>query len=225
MPVGIIGVTPGPVMASAEIWRATITGKGGHAAHPENAVDPIVTAALMVTALQTVVSRNVGAQQTAVITTGLLRSGDTFNVIPDTAELSGTIRTFNPQVRETVLRRFEEVLIGTTQMMGAKIAFELDALTPAVVNDAKITKLVQQVVTDSMGTEALNVEMRTMGSEDAAFFLQEVPGCYFFVGSRPEENPATHHNPHFDIDERAMLKGTAVMVASLQRLMPGSEVA
>jgi amidohydrolase len=219
-PAGVVAATPGPVMAAAEAWEAIFTGDGGHAAHPEQTVDPLMTAALAVTALQTVVSRNVGALETAVVTVGMFRSGDAFNVIPDQAELQGTIRTYDPQVRETVLQRVENVLNGTAQMMGATVKLDLKPLTPAVVNDTAITDVVQNAVRDVLGPEALDVGMRTMGSEDAAYFLQEVPGCYIFIGSRPEKDAVPHHNPAFNIDERALHVGTVTVVETLRRLMP-----
>jgi amidohydrolase len=219
-PAGVVAATPGPVMAAAEAWEAIFTGKGGHAAHPEQTVDPLVTAALAVTALQTVVSRNVSALETAVVTVGIFQSGDAFNVIPDQALLKGTIRTYDAQVRETVLQRMEDVLNGTARMMGATVDLDLKPLSPAVVNDEAITNVVQGAVRDVLGAEALDVGMRTMGSEDASFFLQAVPGCYIFIGSRPEKNPAPHHNPAFDIDERALRVGTVTVVESLRRLMP-----
>jgi amidohydrolase len=222
-PVGTLAAVPGPVMASAEAWFATITGKGGHAATPERTIDPVTVGALTVNALQTVVSRNVGARDTAVVSVGMLRSGDTFNVIPDTAELQGTIRTYDPDVRETVLRRVREIIEGTAAMMGAQAELELKALTPALVNDEEVTALVQDVIRELWGEDALNTTERTMGSEDAAFFLREVPGCYIFVGSGfADREPPPHHNPRFDIDERALVNGTAVLVASLRRLMPVS---
>jgi amidohydrolase len=224
-PVGTLAAVPGPVMASAEAWFATITGKGGHAATPERTIDPVTVGALTVNALQTVVSRNVGARDTAVVSVGMLRSGDTFNVIPDTAELQGTIRTYDPDVRETVLRRVREIIEGTAAMMGAQAELELKALTPALVNDEEVTALVQDVIRELWGEDALNTTERTMGSEDAAFFLREVPGCYIFVGSGfADREPPPHHNPRFDIDERALVNGTAVLVASLRRLMPISSL-
>ncbi len=224
MPVGVIGAVPGPVMAAAERWQAELRGKGGHAAHPEDTVDPLVAAAHVVTALQTVVSRNVGAQETAVVTVGMLRSGDTFNVIPDSAQLRGTIRTYDPEVRETVVTRVREIITGIAQTMGCEAAIQLEALTPAVDNDAEVTRLVQEVVTDLWGADALDTEERTMGSEDAAFFMEEIPGCYLFIGSGPEGGVgAPHHNPHFDIEEQALVNGVAVVVEALCRLMPADE--
>ncbi|MGC9399635.1 MAG: M20 metallopeptidase family protein [Anaerolineae bacterium] len=223
--VGSVAVAPGPVMAAAEAWEAKIQGKGGHAAVPEEAVDPIVTAALTITALQTIVSRNVGAEDAAVVTVGKLRAGDTFNVIPDVAQLEGTVRTFEPEVRETVLRRLREIVEGTAETMGAEATLRLHALTPAVVNDEAVTAVVQDAVRTLLGEEGLDVELRTMGSEDAAFFLQEVPGCYFFVGatSPDAESHIPHHNPYFDIDEAVLPIGVAVLVEALRRLLPVEE--
>jgi len=219
-PYGTVGATPGPVMAGAETWEATISGRGGHAAHPEKTVDPLLTAALTVVNLQTIVSRNTGAQQTAVVTAGALQSGEAFNVIPDQAILRGTVRTYDKDVRATVLKRLEEVITGTAHMMGAQAQVEVNMLTPALVNDARMTALVQEVVVDLLGSGALVADERTMGSEDAAYFLQAVPGCYIFVGSGfvgQAERP--HHNPHFDFDERAMVNGVAVTIEALRRLM------
>ncbi len=220
-PVGAVDATPGPVMAAAETWEVTITGKGGHAAQPAETVDPVVTAAMMVTALQTIVSRNVAAADAAVLTVGALHAGDAFNVIPDQAHLRGTVRTYKPEVRETVLRRLREIVMGTAAMMGATAEIALHPLTPALVNDAAITRLVQESIVAVLGDAALHTDLRVMGSEDFAFFLQRVPGCFFFVGSgRPAGPLIPHHNPRFDIDERALAIGAAVMWDALRRLMP-----
>lgn len=221
MPFGKIAATIGPVMAAAEAWKATIWGKGGHGAVPEKTVDPIITAALTITALQTIISRNVGGLETAVVSVGAIHSGEAFNVIPDTAEMRGTVRTFTPEVRKRVLERLREIVETTATMMGARADLELMALTPALVNDAEVTTLVQGVIKDLLGAEALAADVRTMGSEDAAFFFQDVPGCYIFVGSGPEDYAdRPHHSPHFDIDERAMLHGVAIVVEALRRMMP-----
>lgn len=223
LPANVVAVTPGPVMSAAERWQAVITGKGGHAAHPEQTIDPLVATAYIVTALQSVVARNVGAQQTAVVTVGTFHSGDAFNVIPHQAELSGTIRTFEAPVRETVLRRVREVVAGTAQAMGAQSELTMESISPAVVNDPAITATVQAAARAVLGEAGLHVGLRTMGSEDAAFFLREIPGCYFFVGGRPEDrDPAPHHNPYFDINERALPVGVAVTVEALRRLLPAA---
>ena len=222
---GSVAATPGPVMAAAEAWEATIRGKGGHAAVPEDTVDPIVTAALTINALQTIVSRSVGAKETAVVTVGQLTAGDTFNVIPDVARMKGTIRTFDPDVRKVALRRLHEIIEGTAELMGAEAEVILHPVAPAVINDEAVTAVVQDAVRTVLGEEGLDVGMRTMGSEDAAFFLREIPGCFFFVGSTPvdAEEHIPHHNPKFDIDESVLPIGVSVMLTSLRRLMPVEE--
>jgi amidohydrolase len=221
LPLGTIAATNGPVMAAAESWHATIIGKGGHAAQPHKTIDPVVIAAMTVNNLQTIVSRNVGGRETVVVTVGSLNAGDAFNVIPPTAELKGTIRTYAPHVRETVIKRLTEIVHGTASMMGAEAKLEWMPNTPAVINDKKITGLVQTAVQDLFGVDALETEERTMSGEDAAFFLQEVPGSYLFIGSAPiGAKGIAHHNPHFDIEEQALVNGVAVVVESLQRLMP-----
>ena len=220
LPFGAVAASPGPVMAAAEAWKAVIKGKGGHGAMPEKTMDPIVTAALTISNLQTIVSRNVSALDTAVISVGSVRGGDAFNVIPEFVELRGTVRTYKPEVRDRVLRRLEAVIHGTVQMMGGAAKIELLPMTPALTNDPSVTALVRDVVVDLLGQDALE-EVRTMGSEDAAFFLQEIPGCYLFVASGPDDyEDRPHHSATFDIDERAMTNGVAVMVEAFRRLMP-----
>lgn len=225
LPYGTVAATPGPVMAAAEAWQATITGKGGHGAMPEDTIDPIVVAASTVMNLQTIVSRNVGALETAVVSVGAIQSGDAFNVIPKTAVLKGTVRTYTPEARTTTLRRLREIIEGTAQMMGAEAELTLMPLTPALVNDEQVTRLVQAVIRDLLGDQGLTTGERTMGSEDAAFFLDEVPGCFIFVASGPEDyQDRPHHNPRFNITEHAMVNGVAVVVEALCRLMPVQEV-
>ena len=224
MPFGKISAASGPVMAAAEAFKVTIKGKGGHGAIPETTVDAVITATLTVLNLQTIISRNVGALETAVLTVGSIQSGDAFNVIPETAELRGTIRTYDTEVRARILDRLRTIVHSTAEMMGATANLEMMPVTPALVNDPSVTALVQDVARDLFGSEALDVTNRTMGSEDASFFLQEVPGCYVFVASGPEDyERRPHHSPHFDIDERALINGVGLMVETLHRLMPVRE--
>jgi amidohydrolase len=212
-PVGTVDVTPGPVMAAAEKLDCTIYGKGGHGAVPQLAVDPIVAAAQVVTGLQTVVSRNVGPMDTAVVTVGGIHGGDAFNIIPPQVELTGTIRTFQPSTRETVIKRTRELVEGVAAACGASSELVVKSLTPPVINDPEITAIVQQAAEIIVGKDAVHEGERTMGSEDAAFFMEQVPGCYFFIGAANEEKGlgAPHHNPHFDFDEEALVIGLAVM--------------
>jgi amidohydrolase len=213
-PVGTIDVTPGAVMAAAEKWACTVRGKGGHGALPNRTVDPIVTTAQIVIALQTVVSRNVSPLETAVVSVGAVHGGSVFNTIPARVELSGTIRTYNPQVREVVLQRVREVVEGTAAACGAEAELEIVPLTPTLVNDAGIAEVVRAAAEAVVGPENVVSGERTMGSEDAAFFMQEVPGFYFFLGSANAERglDAPHHNPRFDFDEDALPLGVATIM-------------
>jgi len=212
-PVGTVDVTPGPVMAAAEKWDCTIRGQGGHGALPHQAVDPIVAAAQVVTALQTVVSRNVSPLDTAVVTVGSIHGGDAFNVIPPQVEMTGTIRTYEPATRDVVLRRVREVIEGVAAACGASAELEVTPLTPAVINDPEVTEMVRRAAEAVVGAEMVSSGERTMGSEDAAFFMQEVPGCYFFLGAANQEKGLTapHHNPRFDFDEEALALGLAIL--------------
>jgi amidohydrolase len=216
-PVGTVDVTPGAVMAAAEKWTCTVRGKGGHGALPHQTVDPVVTTAQIVTALQTVVSRNVSPLETAVVTVGTVHGGDAFNVIPAQVDLSGTIRTYSPQVKETVVRRMREVIECVAAACGATAELEILPLTPALINDAHVAEVARAAAEAVVGSENVSSGERTMGSEDAAFFMQDVPGCYFFLGSANAERglSAPHHNPRFDIDEEALPLGVAVLMHAL----------
>lgn len=212
-PVGSVDVTPGPVMAAAEKWTCILRGRGGHGALPHQTVDPIVTAAHAVVALQTIVSRNVSPLETAVVTVGAIRGGDAFNVIPAQVELLGTIRTYEPGARDTAIRRLRDILQGVATTFGASAEVDITPLTPAVINDYQVTSVVRRAAEAILGPERVTSGERTMGSEDAAFFMRQVPGCYFFVGAA---NPARglaapHHNPRFDFDEEAMVIGLAIL--------------
>ena len=219
--VGTVHVTPGPVMAAAERWTCSIRGHGGHGAIPHQAVDPVVAASHVVTGLQTVVSRNVSPLETAVVTVGSFHAGDAFNVIPEQVDLSGTIRTYDAQVRETVLRRVRDIVETVATAYEASAELEIETLTPAVVNDPDVAQVVREVAEAIVGPEAVTSGERTMGSEDAAYFTREVPGCYFFLGSaNPERGlDAPHHNPRFDFDEDALPLGVAVLMEAITRIL------
>ena len=216
-PVGTVGVSPGATMAAAETWTCTVRGKGGHGALPHQTVDPIVATAQIVVALQSVVSRNVSPQETAVVTVGTVHGGDASNIFPARVNLSGTIRTYSPQVREMVLRRVREVIEGVAAACGAEADLDIGSLTPAVTNDAGVAEVVHGAAQAVVGPENVSSDVQTMGSEDAAFFMQQVPGCYFFLGSANAERglDAPHHNPRFDFDENALPLGVAVMMQTL----------
>lgn len=215
-PLGWIGVTPGPVMAAAETFKIVVTGKGGHGAAPHLAVDPVLAASQIVVALQSIVSRNVPPLETAVVTVAAIHGGQAFNVIPPMVEMKGTIRSFNPEVRARVLERFEQIVQGTAQAFGCQAQIENSFLTPAVVNDPQITSRVQSLVGKVLPEATLDTNERTMGSEDMAYILQGVPGCFIFIGSANAEKhlDAPHHHPRFDFDERALPRAAALIAAA-----------
>jgi amidohydrolase len=226
-PVGTVSITPGAVMAAADKWICTISGRGGHGALPHQAVDPIVAASYIVTALQTVVSRNVSPLETSVVTVGSFQGGDAFNVIPDGVDLSGTIRTYDSDVRENVLRRMREIVENVAIACGASANLEIHHLTPTVVNDSGVVEVVLRAAKAVVGPQNVASGERTMWSEDAAYFTQEIPGCYFFTGSANSERglDAPHHNPLFDFDEDALPVGAAVMTQAIAHYLEAPEAA
>lgn len=216
MPLGTIAATPGGVMAAADKWTCTIRGVGGHGAMPDLSVDPTVAAAQIITALQTIVSRNVSPLDTAVVSVGMMKAGEAFNVIPPRVELAGTIRTFEPAVREMVLRRLREVVEGVARAYGATAEIDITPATPPVWNDAAVTEVVRAAAAAVVGAENVT-DLRTMGSEDAAFFMQDLPGCFCFLGAANAERgiDAPHHNPAFDVDEDVLPLGVATLMHAL----------
>ncbi len=220
-PLGWLGATIGPEMAAAEIFHVRITGKGGHGAIPNLAIDPVVASAQVITALQNIVSRNVSPLQTAVVSVTTVHGGEAFNVIPPAVDLTGTIRTFEPEVREKVLGRFKEIVTSISAGMGCQAEIELTPLTPAVINDPGVTRSVLASAAKILPGDHCETGFRTMGSEDMAFFLQRVPGCFIFVGSANKEKKldAPHHHPRFDIDEEVLPKAVALMVGAAVDLL------
>lgn len=214
-PVGWVGVTNGPLMAGGDIFAVRIEGKGGHGALPHEAIDPVAASAQIISALQTIVSRNVSPLDTAVVSVCSLHAGEAFNVIPQTAEFTGTLRTFDPGVRRKVVERFEKMITGMTDALGCTASVKVDRLTPAVINDAGITEIVRGAVQTLPGLH-LDSGFRTMVSEDMAYVMEKVPGCYIMIGSANAEKGLTygHHHPKFDFDEAALPNAVAVMTAA-----------
>ncbi len=221
-PIGWFGVSDGPSMAGAEIFKIKVIGKGGHGAAPHLAVDPILAAAQVVNALQGIVARNVSPLETAVVSVCTIHGGEAFNVIPPAVEMTGTIRTFEPVVRSKVLERFEQTVRAVTEGLGCRAEVEVKRLTPAVINDNGIARRVQETARALFPQETLDTRNYiTMGSEDMAYILEKVPGCFIFIGSA---NPAkgldaAHHHPKFNIDEAALPRGAALLAASAAALL------
>ncbi len=220
-PAGKVDVSAGPVMAAAGRWTCIVRGRGGHGAMPQQTVDPIVAAAQIVSSLQTIVSRNVGPLETAVVTVGTIHGGDAFNVIPNEVKLSGTIRTYDLSVREIVVRRMGVLTDQIARAYGATAEFAVDGLTPAVVNDPEVADVVREAAAAVLGAENVLTGEKVTVSEDAAFFMQDVPGCDFFLGSANASRglDAPHHNPRFDVDEEVLSVGAGVMLQAVAQYL------
>ncbi|MBD2304641.1 amidohydrolase [Chroococcidiopsis sp. FACHB-1243] len=220
LPLGTVGVRSGALMAAVELFDLKIKGKGGHGAMPHQTVDAILVASQVVNALQTIVARNVDPIDSAVVTVGEFHAGSAHNVIADSAHLSGTIRYFNPKYDGYFGQRFEQIVAGVCQSQGATYELDYWQLYPPVINNSEIANLVrsqaEKVVETPLG---IVPECQTMGGEDMSFFLQEVPGCYFFLGaanlSRNLAYP--HHHPRFDFDETALGMGVEIFVRCVEK--------
>jgi amidohydrolase len=223
MPVGTVGVTRGPSMAAADDWSCRVTGYGGHGAIPEKARDPIVTAAQIVGALQTIVSRSVSPLDAAVISVTAIHGGEAFNVIPDSVDLRGTARTYTEAVKELVHRRMEEVCTGVAAALGCQAEVDIQSIIPAVVNDPAVADRVAEVAARTVGEEGVRMDVRSTVSEDVGLLMADIPGCFFFVGSanaaRGLDYP--HHNPRFDIDEDALPIGAAILADAVASYVLG----
>jgi len=206
--MGRVGVRSGAVFASADKLIFTVRGKGGHAAMPETTVDPIVIASYIVTALQTLISRETSPFAPAVITIGKIQAGTAFNIIPETAEMHGTMRAFAKDHRAKLLRRISELASGIASAMGGACEVQLIDGCPPCVNDVGMTELVRKAAVATVGEGEVDSgeEVMTAGSDDMACFLEAVPGCYFVVGANNPEKGAKypHHHPRFNIDEDSM---------------------
>jgi amidohydrolase len=225
LPVGQVGVRTGPLMAALNTFRITIEGTGGHAAIPQQTIDPIVTAAQVVTNLQHVVARNVDPLASAVISVTQINGGTTTNVIPGVVELSGTVRTFDPKLRTQIPVLMERVIAGVTAAHGATYKWTFEPGYAAVHNDAAANDLVRRAVTRALGADVLVEATPTMGAEDFSAYQQTKPGAFFFIGARNEDRGIVHphHHERFDLDERALDHGTRIFVAAaLEHLGSGN---
>ena len=221
-PVGWIHVAKGPVMAGAELFIVKLTGKGGHGAAPETTVDPVVCAAHITTALQTIVSRNVPPLKPAVISVTSIHTGTAFNIIPQTAELNGTIRTFDPEIRTLVLERFKQVVTGIATSMGCESEITIKQVTAPVINNEAVAATVHAAAQSVFpNTKIDDNSYLTMGAEDMGYMLEKADGCYFFIGSANDEKHLNynHHHPKFDFDEQALINGVALMATAAANLL------
>lgn len=213
VPVGQVAVKPGPIFASVDELRITVRGRGGHGAIPHDAIDPVLVAAHLITALQALVSRETSPQEPTVLTIGAIHGGTAFNIIPEQVELLGTLRTFEPRVRAYLLERVAALARDLAAAFRATATLRSRPSCPAVVNDPAMTELVRQAAARELGEGAVVDTRGTLGGDDMADYLALRPGCYFFVGARNEARglDRSHHNPGFDFDEAALAIGARVL--------------
>ena len=209
---GEVGIKDGPVMASADLFDIEVSGKGGHGATPQGTVDAIVVASNLVTMLQTIVSRNTNPLESTVLSIGKIKGGHNFNIISDKVHMSGTTRAYTEENRTMIKQRMKEVIEGVSKSFGADIKLNYKDGYPPTVNHSSQVEKVLEAASSVVASGAKNPYL-SMGGEDFSYYLQNKPGCFFFVGSAPNENEilsTPHHCSHFNIDERALLIGASV---------------
>ena len=209
---GEVGIKDGPVMASADLFDIEVSGKGGHGATPQGTVDAIVVASNLVTMLQTIVSRNTNPLESTVLSIGKIKGGHNFNIISDKVHMSGTTRAYTEENRTMIKQRMKEVIEGVSKSFGADIKLNYKDGYPPTVNHSSQVEKVLEAASSVVASGAKNPYL-SMGGEDFSYYLQNKPGCFFFVGSAPNENEilsTPHHCSHFNIDERALLVGASV---------------
>ncbi|MGY1488952.1 M20 aminoacylase family protein [Methylobacillus pratensis] len=213
---GTFATRPGPIMASCNEFNITIHGKGGHAAIPQQSNDPILAAAQVVSALQSVVSRNISPLDSVVLSVTRLQAGTGFNIIPDSAQIGGTVRTFSLPVLDMMEKRMESICKLTAQAHGCSAEFRFLRQSIPTVNDAEQTALALDVMRSVVGQDQVNAEAEpTMGAEDFAFMLAKRPGCYAFIGN-DAQSPATErfglHHPRYDFNDDLIPLGASYWV-------------
>ena len=223
LPAGVVAVKPGAFMAAPDNIYITILGKGGHGAHPEEAVDPIAIGAQVVSNLQQVVSRGVSALDALVVSVTYFQAGTATNVIPDRAELKGTVRTFDPELRQRAPGLIERVVRGVCEAHGARYEYTYEQGYRPLINDDTVAEVLRQVAVETVGEDRTRLAKPTMGGEDFSAYLEKAPGAYFNVGSGNPglESEFPHHHPRFTIDEAALRTGVEMMYAAAVRLAQG----
>ncbi len=220
-PAGMVIARDGAALMGADMFKITVTGKGGHGALPHTTIDPIAAGSAIVSALQTIVSRNVDPVTPGVVTVATFHAGEASNVIPNTAEMTGTIRVVSMEQRQMILDRMTSIATGVGKAMGADVAIELTFGTPPTVNTLEMAELVREVAAEVVGAERVVQGPLVSASEDFSEFLIDTPGCFFMVGTMNPEKGFTwgHHHPRFDIDEEPMSVGIATMAGVALRFL------
>ena len=211
---GTVGIKSGPIMAAADIFTINIKGIGGHGATPQGTIDCVVVASHLIQALQTIVSRNTNPIDSTVVTVGQINGGYNFNIISDEVVLKGTTRAYTEKNRKLIKTRMKEIIKGVEKTFGAKITLDYKDGYPPVINDINATDRIQTIAKKIVGNNVIQPYL-SMGGEDFSYYLNKIPGCFFFLGTLPKnrkEMSTPQHCSHFDIDENAMLIGSSIFV-------------
>jgi len=216
IPVGQFAIRPGPMMAAADRFTITIEGKGGHAARPFECIDPVVTAAHLITALQSIASRNVDPLDSAVVSVCTVKAGEAFNVIPQTATLLGTVRTLTPDVRDLCETRIRAIVDNVCAAFGAKAHVEYNRGYPVTVNDPEKTEFMVKAA-EQVGAKVDTGVLPLMGAEDFSYMLEQRPGAYIFIGNG---DTAGVHHPAYDFDDEAAPYGASLWARIVETGMP-----
>lgn len=221
LPLGVVGVTEGPWMAAVDEFTVTVKGKGVHAAMPQGGTDPVVCLAQMIGALQTIVSRNTDPFLQAVVSVTQLRAGTAFNIIPETAWMNGTVRVFDDGLWRDLPHHFERVCRGVAAAFGCEVEILYERGNLPTVNDPAMCRFAREAASEVVGAANLRNDVRTMGGEDFAAFLAQVPGVFIAVGSRNEQRGLIHehHHPKFDVDEECLRIGAEILLRTTQKFL------
>ncbi len=221
MEYGKVGIVSGPMMAAPDTFWITVIGKGGHAALPHQTIDSIAVGAQVVTNLQHIVSRNTDPLDNLVVSVTQFIAGTTHNVIPGSVKMWGTVRSFDPKLREEVPKLMERVVKGITEAHGASYEFKYEFGYRPVINDAEVTRLMEEVVVETLGEEWVDHMKPNMGGEDFSAFQQKAPGCFFYIGAGNKEKGIVypHHHPRFTIDEAALEVGVKMFVNAARKVV------
>jgi hippurate hydrolase len=222
MPVGTVSLRSGPAMAAFDIFEIVVTGKGTHAAMPQLGIDPIVTGAQIVSALQTIASRRTAPIDTVVVSVTQFHAGDTWNVIPETAVIRGTVRSFNKAIQDQMERDIERMSRAICESQGATMTLRYERRYPALVNTEAETRIAAAVAARVVGEDKVTLGAEPlMGSEDFAYMLQARPGCYVWLGNGTEGGPGgcAVHNPHYDFNDDISVIGASYWATLVEQTL------
>ncbi len=220
---GLVAVRPGALMSACDSWTVRIYGKGGHGAMPQDAIDPTLAATTFVNLLQTIVSREVDPKEIAILSVGKIITGSAFNIIPDSVEVTGTTRTFNPAIQGNMPVMIQRIADGVCAALRCRAELEYTRFVPPTINDEELTKKFIETAKGIIGEERVQISPLIMVSEDFSYFQEKIPGVFFFLGcgnpAKGTDNP--HHSPRFNVDDDALSTGVELLAGFAAEFLAG----